>query len=122
MNDITGIVVQNILQEKLNKYQIYYNSSYQYGDYDMSDYYAARIKELKIKHTWQGKGIKEKCFDENMNVIVECNKAYFRPLEVDTLLGDAKKARRELNWKPEIKINELVKEMVVSELKLLKND
>ena len=49
MNDITGIVVKNILQEKLNKYQVYYNKSYQYGDYDMSDYYGARIKELKIK-------------------------------------------------------------------------
>ena len=49
MNDVTGVVVQNILQEKLNKYQIYYNSSYQYGDYDMSDYYGTRIKELKTK-------------------------------------------------------------------------
>ena len=49
MNDITGIVVKNILQEKLNKYQVYYNSSYQYGDYDMSNYYDTRIKELKIK-------------------------------------------------------------------------
>ena len=49
MNDVTSVVIQNYLQEKLNKYQIYYNSSYQYGDYDMSDYYGARIKELKIK-------------------------------------------------------------------------
>ena len=49
MNDITGIVVKNILQEKLNKYTIYYNKSYQHKDYDMSDYYGARIKELKIK-------------------------------------------------------------------------
>ena len=49
MNDITGIVVKNILQEKLKKYQVYYNSSYQYGDYDMSDYYGNKIKELKIK-------------------------------------------------------------------------
>jgi hypothetical protein len=49
MNDITGIVVKNILQKKLKKYQVYYNSSYQYKDFDMSDYYAARIKELKIK-------------------------------------------------------------------------
>ena len=49
MNDITGIVVKNILQEKLNKYTIYYNKSYQYGDYDMSDYYGARIEELKLK-------------------------------------------------------------------------
>ena len=49
MNDITGIVLKNILQEKLKKYKVYYNSSYQYGDYDMSDYYKSRIKELNIK-------------------------------------------------------------------------
>ena len=49
MNDITGIVVKNILQEKLNKYTMYYNKSYQYGDYDMSDYYKSRIKELNVK-------------------------------------------------------------------------
>jgi GDPmannose 4,6-dehydratase len=80
------------------------------------------LNELKIQYTWQGKGIKLKCFDDNKNIIVQCDKAYFRPLEVDTLLGDAKKAKKELNWKPKIKIKELVKEMVASELKLLKHD
>ena len=49
MNDITGIVVKNILQEKVEKYQVYYNTSYQYKDYDMSDYYKSRVKELKLK-------------------------------------------------------------------------
>ena len=49
MNDITGIVVKDTLQTKLKKYKVYYNSSYQYGDYDMSDYYKSRIKELQLK-------------------------------------------------------------------------
>ena len=49
MNDVTGIVVKNILQEKLKKYQVYYNTSYQYKDYDMSDYYKSKIQELKLK-------------------------------------------------------------------------
>ena len=80
------------------------------------------LNELKIKHTWQGKGIKQKCYDKNKNIIIECDAAYFRPLEVDTLLGNAKKAKKELNWKPKIKIKELVKEMVTSELKSLKHD
>ena len=80
------------------------------------------LNELKIKHTWQGKGIKQKCYDKNKNIIIECDVAYFRPLEVDTLLGNAKKAKKELNWKPKIKIKELVKEMVASELKSLKHD
>ena len=41
--------MNNILQEKLNKYKMYYNSSYQYKDYDMSDYYKSKVKELKLK-------------------------------------------------------------------------
>ena len=49
MNDITGIVVKNILQEKLEKCKVYYNTSYQYKDYDMSDYYKSEIKRLELK-------------------------------------------------------------------------
>ena len=74
------------------------------------------LNELKIKFHWKGKGIKSKCFDEKNNCIVACDEEYFRPLEVDTLLGNSKKARRELNWKPKTNIKMLVKEMVKSEL------
>ena len=91
-------------------------------EYSVKEFVNLVLNELKIKHTWQGKGIKQKCYDKNMNIIIECDKAYFRPLEVDTLLGNAKKAKKELNWKPKIKIKELVKEMVTSELKSLKHD
>ena len=49
MNDVTSVVIQNYLQEKLKKYQVYYNTSYQYKDYDMSNYYESRIEELKLK-------------------------------------------------------------------------
>ena len=49
MNDITGIVVKDLLQIKLKKYKVYYNTSYQYKDYDMSDYYKSKIQELKLK-------------------------------------------------------------------------
>ena len=65
----------------------------------------------------EGKGIKAKCYDINGNCIIECDKAYFRPLEVDTLLGDSSKARKILKWKPKTNIKELVKEMVNAELK-----
>ena len=51
--------------------------------------------------------------------IVQCDKKYFRPLEVDTLLGDSTKAKKELNWKPKRNIQKLIKEMVTSELNLL---
>ena len=74
------------------------------------------LNELKIKHYWKGTGIKTKCYDTKNNCIIECDKEYFRPLEVDTLLGNSKKAQKELKWKPKINIKMLVKEMVSSEL------
>ncbi len=84
--------------------------------YSVKDFVNLVLKELNIKYYWRGKGISSKCYDEKGNIIIECDKAYFRPLEVDTLLGNSNKARKELNWKPKYKINDLVKEMVYSEL------
>ena len=80
------------------------------------------LKELNIKFKWRGSGLNEKCFDDNGNCIVACDKEYFRPLEVDTLLGNSKKAKKELNWKPEISVKQLVKEMVNFDYKKLTND
>ncbi len=74
------------------------------------------LKELKIKFKWKGKGINCKCYDQNNNAIIECDREYFRPLEVDTLLGDSRKAIKQLKWKPKLSINDLVKDMVSSEL------
>ena len=90
--------------------------------FSVRDFVNLTLKELKIKHYWKGKGINSKCFNENGKCIIECDKEYFRPLEVDTLLGDSKKAFKELKWKPKIQIKELVSEMVKSELSLINND
>ena len=87
--------------------------------YSVKDFVNLSLKELNIKYHWKGKGINEKCYDDKGNCIIECDKEYFRPLEVDTLLGDSGKARKELNWKPKYDINKLVKEMVITELKSL---
>ena len=87
--------------------------------YSVKDFVNLVLKELKIKSYWKGKGIESKCYDEKGNCIVECDKAYYRPLEVDTLLGDSRKARKELKWKPKYKIKDLVTEMVNSELNKL---
>ena len=75
------------------------------------------LNELNIKFKWRGKGINEKCYDESGECIIACDKEYFRPLEVDTLLGDSRKARKELKWKPKISIKTLVREMVNFDLK-----
>ena len=75
-------------------------------------------KELKINISWRGKGLNE-CGYLNNKKLVLIDKNYFRPTEVRSLLGDSKKARRELNWKPSFNINKLVKDMVDQELKIL---
>ena len=76
-------------------------------------------KELKMKITWRGNGINEKAYDKKNNVIIQCSKKYFRPSEVQTLLGSPLKARKILKWKPKVSIEALAKEMVQNDLKLL---
>ena len=85
--------------------------------YSVKQFVNLVLNELKIKYFWKGKGINSKCYDHTGKCIVECDKEYYRPLEVDTLLGDSRKARKELNWRPKTNINGLVKEMVNNELK-----
>ena len=87
--------------------------------YSIKQFVNLTAKKLKMKITWKGKGIKEKAYDENKKVIIECDKNYFRPLDVDTLLGDARKARKTLKWKPLADINSLINEMIESEYKRL---
>ncbi len=74
-------------------------------------------KKLKMKLKWKGKGLKEKAYDKYNKPIVECDKNYFRPLDVNTLLGNSSKAKKELKWKPKIDINMLIDEMIENELK-----
>ena len=90
--------------------------------YTVKQFVDLTLNQLGIKYYWRGSGIKTKCFDMSGRCIVQCDKEYFRPLEVDTLLGDPTKARKELNWKPKINIKMLVKEMVNSEISKLGND
>ncbi len=84
--------------------------------YSVKDFVNLVLIELGIKFYWKGKGIKSKCFTREGRCIVQCDKKYLRPLEVDTLQGDSRRARKELNWKPKSNIKKLVKEMVKSEL------
>ena len=72
-------------------------------------------KQLEINIKWKGKGLKEIAYDNKGQVIIKIDKSYFRPTEVDSLLGDASKARRTLNWKPKINIRDLIKEMIAHE-------
>ena len=75
---------------------------------------------LGMKITWKGNGVKTRGYDQKGNCIIECDKKYFRPTEVDILIGNANKAKRILKWKPKITIDELIKDMVDFDLKKLK--
>ena len=72
--------------------------------------------QLGIKIIWKGKGLREKGYFGNKEII-SIDKKYFRPSEVDSLLGDSSKARKELKWKPRYNIHSLVCEMVAEETK-----
>ena len=75
-------------------------------------------KILDINLIWQGQGIDEKGIDQDSgNIIIEIDKKYFRPAEVDFLLGDYSKAKKELGWEPTVKFDELVKIMIEEDLK-----
>ena len=89
--------------------------------YSVKDFINFVAHELKIKIIWKGKDINEKGYDQKGNCIIECDSNYFRPLEVDTLLGDAKKARKILKWRPKIDIKNLAKEMITREMAFLVN-
>lgn len=77
---------------------------------------------IEMKLRWEGHGIEEKAFDEKGNVVIAIDPKYFRPTEVETLLGDATKARTKLNWTPKITFDELVREMSHSDLELTKRE
>ena len=78
-------------------------------------------KHLEIKIKWKGSGLNEKAYDNNNNLIIYCSKKYFRPAEVDSLLGNSKKAIKKLKWRPKYNINLLIEEMIEEELKILNN-
>ena len=87
--------------------------------YSIKQFINFTAKKLKMKIVWKGKGIKEKGFNEYGKPIIECDKNYLRPLDVNTLLGDASKARKKLKWKPKEDINSLIDEMIQSEYQSL---
>ncbi len=82
----------------------------------------AAAKEIGLAVTWKGKGVDERGFDPKGRVVVAVDPRYFRPTEVETLLGDATKARTKLGWAPKIRFAELVAEMMREDLKSAERD
>jgi GDPmannose 4,6-dehydratase len=79
--------------------------------------------ELGMRIEWRGRGVEEQGVDAATGrIVVKVDPRYFRPTEVDTLLGDATKARQKLGWRAETSFAALVKEMVGSDLEIAKRD
>ena len=87
--------------------------------HSIKDFINLVAKDLNMKIKWVGKGINEKAIDHKGNHIIERNKKYFRPSEVDTLKGDYSKARKLLKWRPKYNIKSLIKDMISYELNLI---
>ena len=90
--------------------------------YSVREFVQRCAKLLDIELTWQGSGPDEKALDKWGNTVVAVDPRYFRPTEVETLLGDPGKAKRELGWTPRTSFDELIQEMVDSDLNIAKRD
>ena len=90
--------------------------------YSVRDFVNAAAAELGIEVRWQGAGIEEKGYDSTGKCIVAVDPRYFRPTEVETLLGDPTKAEQRLGWTPRTSFAELVAEMVREDLKMAERD
>ena len=90
--------------------------------YSVRDFVGAAAKEIGINITWRGDGLDEKGIDQQGRCIVAVDPRYFRPAEVETLLGDSSKAQKKLGWKPQITFDQLVKEMITEDLRSAERD
>ena len=90
--------------------------------YSVRQFVEIAALELDINIKWQGAGVDEKGYDDTGKCIVQVDPRYFRPTEVETLLGDPSKAKQKLGWTPKITFHELVAEMVREDLKSSERD
>ena len=90
--------------------------------FSVRQFVEAACREIGMTVTWKGEGAEEKGYDAKGRCIVAVDPRYFRPTEVETLLGDAAKAKRKLGWTPKIRFQELVGEMMREDLKSAERD
>lgn len=90
--------------------------------FSVRDFVDAAARELNMRIRWEGTGVDEKGYDANGKCIVSVDPRYFRPTEVETLLGDPRKAKEKLGWTPKTTFAELVAEMVREDLKAAERD
>ena len=90
--------------------------------YTIKQFINLTAKKLGLKLNWKGSGLKEKAYDRKNRPIIEIKKKYFRPSEVDALVGNYAKAKKELKWKPKHNLSSLIEDMINFEMQSFKND
>lgn len=91
--------------------------------HSVRDFISIASEKLGLSIEWKGNGVNEKGIDKHSgNVVVAVDPRYFRPTEVETLLGNPTKAKQQLGWEPRISFDELVTEMIENDLELAKKD
>jgi GDPmannose 4,6-dehydratase len=90
--------------------------------YSVRDFVDSAAACLEMKLDWEGEGEQERALDAKGRVVVSVDPRYFRPTEVETLLGDPSKAHRELGWKPQTTFQRMVAEMIEHDLLEAKRD
>jgi GDPmannose 4,6-dehydratase len=90
--------------------------------HSVREFVECAAQQLGMTVKWKGTGVEEKGHDERGRCVVAVDKRYFRPTEVDSLIGDPSKAREKLGWKSKVSFQELVAEMVQQDLELAKRD
>ena len=100
-----------------------------YGDYviatgenrSVREFVEAGFKAVKISITWEGEGINEiGKHSETKEILIKINPKFFRPTDVEVLLGDASKAKAKFGWEPKVTFDELVKRMVKADIERIK--
>ncbi len=90
--------------------------------YSIKNFINMVCSELNFKINWKGNGLNTKAVNKNGKTVIECNKKYFRPTEVESLLGNPSKAKKFLKWKPKTSIKDLIRDIIRFEKKLLSID
>ena len=90
--------------------------------HSVREFVEAACQQLEMSVSWRGEGEAEKGYDASGKCIVVVDPRYYRPTEVDTLLGDASKARAQLGWRPRVGFQDLVKEMVQEDFRAAERD
>ena len=90
--------------------------------HSVREFVCIAANHLSMSVRWEGSGVEERGYDNSGRCIIAVDPRYFRPTEVESLLGDASKAREKLGWRPQVSFEELVQEMVSEDLKAAQRD